>query len=278
MGPLANQIETMLREQALAPGVRLPGERQLAADLGVSRSSLREALRELISHGRLTSRQGGGTFVAAEKFPEPTIVTPASASPISAALAPLSSLAEGEPGYWLDVMELRRSLEGDAAALAAERATPGDHARLKAALAHVMAPRPEAPHAQAEADAAFHMTVAEASHNIVLRQVMAGLFDLLRASISESLQALYRAPASAEPLARQHHAIVKAILAGDGPCARAAALDHLDHVATQLRPLAEAAARHRRAAMALTDHRLRAHAAPDGAASSSTPLQDPLIP
>ncbi|OLP52895.1 GntR family transcriptional regulator [Rhizobium rhizosphaerae] len=256
MTRLAERIETIMSENGLAPGDRLPSERQLAFTLGVSRSSLREALQMLISRGRLVSRQGGGTYVAAKADPQ---ALPA----IAAALSPLTERAAGEPGYWLDVMELRRSLEGDAAAHAALRATPADRLRLQAALDQVTDAGPQDPEAQARADADFHMAVAEASHNIVLRQVMAGLFDLLQASISESLRALYRQPETTEPLARQHRAIAEAILAGDAERARAAALTHLDHVALSLRPLAEADARHRRAAAVLADHAGADHARAD---------------
>lgn len=241
MPTLAEEIETMIAARGLEPGERLPAERALAVELGASRSRLREAIRELVSRGVVTSRQGGGTYVA----------EPGAGLAFGRVLQPLGGLVRVETGYWRDVMEIRKSLDTDAAFHAASRATAADKTRLVAALQAVTDAENADPAIQAQADAAFHMAIAEASHNAVLRQVMAGLFELMRISIAESLTQLFRLPKTVETLDRQHREIVAAILAGEPEKARAAVAAHLAFVEDGLKHLEEAAARERRAAAAL---------------------------
>ncbi|MFG1318533.1 FCD domain-containing protein [Xanthobacter autotrophicus] len=249
MRKLSDEIEALILEGGLEAGARLPSERKLAVDFGVSRSRLREAIQQLVSRGILTARQGGGTFVAA---PAPLAASPLASSPLDKALSPLSSLARMEPGYWQDVMEIRKSLDGDTAYCAALRAGDEDRARLTAAFERLIKAEGADEVTQARADAAFHMAVAEASHNAVLRQVMAGLFDLLQHSISASLEKLYRLPRTAHALEDQHRLIFEAIMEGRADDARDAALRHLDFVEDSLRLIEDAAARERRSVRALS--------------------------
>lgn len=240
MADLTDTIEALIAERGLEPGARLPAERALAAELNVSRPKLREAIRHLSSRGRLVSRRGGGTYVAAPAE------APFSEAALSDALGPLAAEAAGEPGYWHDVMEIRKSLDADMAFHAALRAGPQDKANLQAALENVLSAAATDAQTQAKADSAFHMAVAEASHNAVMRQVMAGLFDLLRHSISRSLEKLYLIPSTAQALDDQHRAIAAAIIAGRPEEARTAALLHLEFVEETLREIEDDAARRRR--------------------------------
>jgi GntR family transcriptional regulator, L-lactate dehydrogenase operon regulator len=238
MRDLSEEIERLIAAGGLDVGARLPSERQLASTFGVSRSSLREAIQKLISRGRLVSRHGGGTYVA----------EPSASTALQDAFTPLKTLVGEWPDYWQDVMEIRKSLEGDAAYYAAERASDEDRARMKMELervSHRHTPQDAAP--LARADVEFHMSIAHASHNAVLIQVMAGLFDLMEQSISHSLEALYRLPSTVDMLEQQHAAIIEAILAGHAAQARTKALEHLEFVERSLRPIEEAAARQRRA-------------------------------
>ena len=230
----------MIAARGLKPGDRLPTERALAVELGVSRSRLREAMQPLISQGVVRSRQGGGTYVA----------DPGRKTFVDAALQPLGGLARLDAGYWRDVMEIRKSLDADAAYYAAERASEPDRVRLVAALEAVTEPGGSDPARQAEADAKLHMVIAEASQNAVLRQVMAGLFELMRLSIAESLKQLFRLPKTADMLDAQHRRIVEAILARQPDKARAAVLEHLSFVEAGLKTIEEEAARARRADLA----------------------------
>lgn len=240
MVALVGQIEALVTARGLCPGDRLPAERALAAELGVSRSRLREAMRELISRGIVTARQGGGTYLS----------EPGAAFALERALQPLGGLVRLESGFWRDVMEMRKSLDTDAAFYAAQRATEADKVRLVAALEAASNDDRTDPGVQAGADAALHMAIAEASHNAVLRQVMAGLFELMRISIAESLKQLFRLPQTSERLDQQHRAIVAAILAGEAHKARAAAAEHLAFVEDGLRQIEDEMARSRRASLA----------------------------
>lgn len=148
-------------------------------------------------------------------------------------------------------MELRKSLEGDAAAFAALRAEAEDKTRISAAydvLTEALAAGlPEL----AILDAGFHMAVARAAHNAVLYQIMTGLEGLLETSISDSLASLYQFPGVPEELDRQHRRILEAVIAGDPSEARGAATDHLIFVESCLESVEQEAARRKRFAHAL---------------------------
>lgn len=227
---LSQQLMTLIRQDGLRPGDKLPAERTLAAHLHVSRTSLREALRGLIQAGCLTARPGSGYYLRSAPLP---LTTP-----------PLTSLIQQNPSYWHDIMEIRRALEAEAAYHAALRATEADRARL-ASHAELMARTHEAkdPQADAKADASLHLLIAEISHNLVLLQVMRGLFELLAVSISHSLEKLYTRPRTFQTLMRQHQTLLQAIIAGQPEQARKAALLHLDFVAATLRHIEDDDAR-----------------------------------
>lgn len=249
MPALSEQIEIMIATGKFSSGDRLPAERQLAVELGVSRSSLREAIKQLVSCGLLISRRGGGTYVT----------SPEAAEPVRAALLPLAPLARSEGGYWRDVMEIRKSLEGDVAAFAALRASAEDKARISTAydvlnaelFCEVRARNPlNAPATLAKLDTGFHMAIARAAHNVVLYQVMTGLEGLLEASISGSLAKLYQLPGTPDALNAQHRHIMEAILAGRAEDARTAAIEHLLFVEDRLKRIEDDAARMRRSSHA----------------------------
>ena len=152
---IVERLETMILEGALKAGERLPAERVLAERFGVSRPSLREAIQKLVAKGLLVSRQGGGNYVAAELG--------------STFSDPLLHLLESNPDAQRDLLEFRHTLEGSCAFYAAQRATPVDHERLRAAfdeLQRCYAPNSKASRAEeGAADARFHLAIAQASHN-----------------------------------------------------------------------------------------------------------------
>jgi GntR family L-lactate dehydrogenase operon transcriptional regulator len=238
--PLVDRLADLIAQRALAPGQKLPSERTLASEFGVSRSSLREAIGVLTSRGVLVARHGGGTFLAEDEHAALT-------DPIADALLPLAPLARSDAGYWKDVAEIRFSLEGDArisppCALANQTSSVCNR--------HISPspPRPSMPGAQARTDAAFHLAIAQASRNVVLRQVMSGLLRLLEISIADTLRQLYRLPDIVAQLDKQHRQILDAILAGRAEEARQHANAHLDFVQQRLLDIEEAPARARRAA------------------------------
>lgn len=235
-------VEALILERGLAAGDRLPAERDLAAMLGVSRNSLREALTRLAARGRITVRKGGNLVAAP---PQPA----AQAWSQTTIAAPLASAIGTDSGFGHDVLEVRDGLEGQAAYYAALRAGPDDLARIGACFDAMTACHGRGDAAEdARCDAAFHLAIAEASHNAVLRSVMASMFDLLQASISQSLARLYTVPHTAERLLEQHGRLRDAIVAGDADAARRASDDHLAFVARTVRAIDEDRARRERAA------------------------------
>ncbi|MTH34099.1 FCD domain-containing protein [Paracoccus limosus] len=232
---VAAEIEALIRRRDLRPGQRLPSERALSEQLGVSRTSLREAITRLATRGVVEVRKTG--LVAGQTRPgdwaQRTIA------------APLAPLVTEHVGYGHDVMEIRHALEGAAAQAAATRADAEDLARLRIAYERMREAHggTTPPMDEARLDAAFHLAIAEASHNAILYQVMSSLFGLLQASISESLEKLYLLPRDFEAVSQQHDRLYHAILAGDAAEARRASDTHLTFVETTIRQIDDDLAR-----------------------------------
>ena len=218
---VCQEIERLVLEGSLSPGERLPPERQLAERLGVSRPSLREAFRTLNSRGILESQRYGGTFVTEKLNP--------------ALEDPLLELISSAPESHKDVLELRHAMESLAASIAATRHTEKDKISLRNAYKRLIVSHgQDDPVLEARADAAFHLTIAEAAHNIILLHVMRSLFSLLRRSIRYNLENLYTQPGMFEQLRDQHYHLLTAILNGDPEAAFAASEQHINHIETTL--------------------------------------------
>lgn len=237
---LVDALLGLIAERSLNPGDRLPSERQLALDLGASRPSVREAIRILASRGLLLSRQGGGTYVQAPPAAAP-------AGPREQLVRSLGELVSDDPEYRYDVLEARYALEGGTAWHAALRATAEDRARIRARFDDMLRYQGRGdPERSSQADAQFHLAIAEASHNAVLLQMMRGVFDLLRATVTENRQRMYVLQHTQEQLTAQHQMLMQAILDGDAEAARATVWHHLDYVHQSVRALDEDEARRAR--------------------------------
>ena len=235
---IVERLETMILEGALKAGERLPAERVLAERFGVSRPSLREAIQKLVAKGLLVSRQGGGNYVAAELG--------------STFSDPLLHLLESNPDAQRDLLEFRHTLEGSCAFYAAQRATPVDHERLRAAfdeLQRCYAPNSKASRAEeGAADARFHLAIAEASHNAVLLHTIRGLFDLLKHNVVTNIGGLYlQRSETRERLREQHRQLFEAIIEGRADEARECSQRHIDYVQEVLHEGGEEAKRLARA-------------------------------
>ncbi len=231
---LVERLRAFISEHNLSPGARLPAERQLAQQLNVSRSSLREAIQKLISQGVLISRRGGGTFVREGErlWSEQRLVMP------------LSTLLSDDPGYRYDVLEARIAIESSTAWHAAKRATAEDKLRLSTCYEAMLSINDSKdPDLAAHSDVRFHLAIAEASHNLVLLQAMRGLFDLLQSSVMQSRQRMYIVPMIFNQLSAQHQAIYQAILQGEAEQARRVTIQHLEFVDSTMRTLYEEEAR-----------------------------------
>lgn len=214
---VVRQIELLILEGVFRDGDRLPGERDLALELNVSRPILREALKELEGRGLLTSQHGGGTFVA-------DIVGQIFSEPVTALIGRHARATR-------DYLEYRRELEGLTAQLAATRATETDKALLSRIIDDMRSAH-ESANAEDElsADVEFHNAIGEAAHNIVLLHTMRACYRLLSEGIFFNRRAVFTQSNSGNALLEQHIAIFEAIMAGDARSAKQAAQDHIDFV------------------------------------------------
>lgn len=231
---IASQLESMIAEGTLQPGERLPAERTLSERMGVSRPSLREAIKKLASKGLLMSRQGGGTYVMKS---------------INEGITdPLLELIQHHPESRFDVLEVRHALDGLAAYYAAIRATDQDRYTIQKKYEKMinLHHTSDNPMDEALADAAFHLSITEASHNIVLLHIMRSLFAVLEKSIQHNLDKLYTIPKVFDPLSNQHEALMSAVVRGEPEAARIAAQEHMIFVEESLQTIDKEQARHER--------------------------------
>jgi GntR family transcriptional repressor for pyruvate dehydrogenase complex len=223
---ICTQVEALIVDGKLRSGEALPSERDLAQRLKVSRPSLREALLRLEAHGLVRVRRGGGYETA-------DVLAPTLTDPLVHLLHRHARAVE-------DVLEMRYAFEALCASFAAERANATDVRRIgKAFRASDRRRGPHDPLGDADADAEFHLAIAEASHNTALVHVMRGLYNLLRTSAHRARETLYRQPGNVEFLRDQHRAIYEAIVARDADEARAAAQVHLGFILASVRQMRE---------------------------------------
>ena len=235
---VVQDLRTLVEINQMQVGDRLPAERKLCEQLGVSRSSLREAIQQLTSQGMLVSKVGAGTFL--QQLP-----TNWSQYQI---VQPLSNLIDEDPAYRFDVQEARMVLEGGTAWYAAQRATAEDLKNIRACyeqIAHfqILGDDDQA----AIADAKFHLAIAEASHNLVLIQMMRGLFDLLQYNVVLGRRKVYTEAHRFDQLHDQHFQVMDAIERQDPEAARSAVCGHIEFVVQQVRMIDEEDARRQRA-------------------------------
>ncbi|HWU27822.1 MAG TPA: GntR family transcriptional regulator [Microbacterium sp.] len=208
-------IERDLLDGRLGPGDRLPSERDLAADLGVGRSSVREALRVLEVMGLIRTATGSG--------PQAGAIVIAAPSGGMSTLLRLQVAAQGFP--LADVVQTRLVLED--AVVARLSADPRrDLAGIRGILTAMDADDLTAPEFLA-LDAELHYALAEASGNTVIAATMAGLRTAIESYVLEGSARIEDWDAMASRLRTEHHAIVDAIEAGGADAARALVHDHI---------------------------------------------------
>lgn len=235
---VVQKLQGLIEQRHLKQGDRLPAERQLATSLGISRPSLREAIQQLNSLGILASRRGDGTYIQQlpETWSQQLIVEP------------ISNLIEEDPEYRFDVQEARIVLEGGTAWYAALRSTEADRAKIHQCFDEIAYHQLKGDSAAAAvADANFHLAIAEASHNLVLIQMMRSLFDLLQYNVVLGRKKVYNHPVSADQLSEQHFQVMDAIDRQDAQAARDAVCGHIEFVIDHVRSLDEDEARQKRA-------------------------------
>jgi DNA-binding FadR family transcriptional regulator len=214
------RLGTAIRLGLLVPGTKLPPERDLADELRISRSTLRQALTTLVQSGHLVSVRGrkGGTFVAEQP--------------------PLADSAEGDDGDALGaeawaVLDYRVAIETGATLLAAERAGPQELARLSE-LVKKMKSSPEFEEYR-RADVRFHISVAEAAHSARLVSAMTEV----QGQMTDLIAQIAHPEAVLTQSNEQHSEIVKLLSIGDGPGAARLMREHIEgteHILAGLLP------------------------------------------
>lgn len=205
---VAEQIRHFVRGEGLSPGAKLPGERDLAVRLGVSRPSLREALIALEIEGTVEVRLGSGVYLLPEQPVAPHSGEPMGDSPS-------------------DLMQARIAVEGTVALLAAARVTPEAIAQLAETLDsmqdEIAAERSPVAH-----DRAFHKDIATLCGNAVLVRIVGELFDGRHSPISEKFQDKFGTPQTWRLALSEHRAILSALESKDGLLAQTMMRHHLD--------------------------------------------------
>ncbi|KPH62743.1 transcriptional regulator PdhR [Pseudoalteromonas porphyrae] len=209
---ILEQLENMILEGSLAPGEKLPPERELAKQFEVSRPSLREAIQKLEAKGLVTRRQGGGTFVKNQLEEGLT--------------DPLFDLISKHPESQFDLLEFRHALEGIAAYYAALRGTGTDFEKVKQSFDYIALADVDLQQ-KAKAINAFHFSVAEASHNVVLLHLVRGMQALLEQNVLQNLTVLLEKPHISKQLAQHRRLLMDAVIEGNPEQARLASNAHL---------------------------------------------------
>lgn len=218
--PLVEQAAARLRAQitggAWPVGTRLPGETTLAKELGVGRSTLREALRALVGAGLVQPRQGAGVFVIATE--------PVADWPTRLRRAAVT-----------DVYEVRMLMEVQAARIAALRRTDEDIAAMSAALAGRKAAAAAADPEFVDADIALHAAVVAAAHNPVLTDLFAEFTPALRQGLIDLLELTDVRAEEQNHGEAAHTALVRAVESGDADGAALVAEQELQSTLDLLR-------------------------------------------
>jgi GntR family transcriptional repressor for pyruvate dehydrogenase complex len=207
---VADQIEQLIAGESLRPGDKLPGEREMADRMGVSRTVVREAIRVLGVRGLIVVKTGCGTYVQ-----EP------SGQAAAASIERFLRLWQpSEP--FTHIHEVRRMIEVETAGLAAERAMDDDIARLHSTIDGMAVSQSDLDE-YIKQDHAFHEELAKATHNSLFNVLLSPISDLLHQVIVVSVQA----PGALEAGLNHHLNILEQVRQHDPPAARQAMREHL---------------------------------------------------
>ncbi len=212
------QLVSMINRGQLKPGEKLPSEREMASDLGISRQSLREALYRAKIMGLIEVRQGEGSFVLS--YPHESLQ------------APLLVLLEEEVERIFEFFEIRKLIEGWCAEKAAAVATIVDLEKMKEILEKMEKVLPSDATWQ-EVDMEFHLSVAAATHNVIAVHIMEAL--------RESFDAFFRfrkvitKSEKKDLIWRHHDEVYKAISQRNASLARQKIVDHLNFIERKIR-------------------------------------------
>jgi GntR family transcriptional repressor for pyruvate dehydrogenase complex len=211
---IVEQLKELISTGELKPGDKLPSEREMSDSLGVSRTSVREALTALEAIGILDIRPGEGTFVRETSMAE-------TFWPLFLVLT-----VERSPGNQL--MEVRRVLETESAALAAQRATEEQLAKIADILQQMK--KADTVQEAVSFDLKFHYAIAEATTNSILLRIMNTVADLMHHTFRHDREQLYASGDHGVQIINEHEAILNAIRSRNSELARTRMLEHINNI------------------------------------------------
>ena len=204
---IADQIRAFIDKGNYAPGARLPPERDLAQQLGVSRPSVREALIALEIEGSVEVRMGAGVYVCSVTQRKPLALATMGESPI-------------------ELMQARAAIEGTVVQLACAKATPEALAALRQILDNMLAAMAQ-DRSPLVFDRQFHQTIAAMTGNAVLERMVGELFDLRHSPIATRVSAHSESSQTWATALQEHEAILRALENRDVLAAQTALRMHL---------------------------------------------------
>lgn len=205
----ADRLTGYIRSNGFKEGDRLPSERELSAQFGVSRTTVREALKKLAAIGYIESRHGGGTFVKKIDF--------------GTFIDPLSATLNSNVKMFLELLEVRKMLECETARLAAERINETNRKIINDALAQMEKEIAEGG-TGIDGDSEFHLAIAKATENGALKSILEMCRDILNTTRNTTLSSKKKR----DEALRDHRKIARAIFSGDQETAVAEMKKHID--------------------------------------------------
>lgn len=209
---IIDQFKTMIANGTLNKGDKLPSERDLVNQLGVSRASIREALSALQMIGLVEARQGEGNFIRGN-FEESLI------EPLSLIFMLHHSKAE-------EILELRKVIEIETAAIAAEKITEEEIEKLKFFVENLKEAKDEI--LKVQYDKKFHYQIAKASKNVLIVNMLNAVSSLMDSYISEARSNILRVEENKQILVKQHEDICRALCNHDSKSAAEYMRIHLE--------------------------------------------------
>jgi len=229
---IAGDLLQQIAGGALPAGAKLPTEAELAERYGVSRAVVREAMAQLKSQNAVEARQGSGVYVSRHGLVLPLRIDPGDVESLRAVL---------------QLLDVRRALEAEAAGQAAARRTPRQLRKIEEALEEIGAEVAQGRDGVA-ADVAFHSAIAQAAGNPFLLNTLRFLNQYLEAAVRITRSNEATNADFSRQVREEHHALVEAIRAGDPISARHMAQTHLYNAGRRLQQSAQAGAAQRRGA------------------------------
>lgn len=211
---IMNQIKESIRSGKLKKGDRLPSERAMAEQLGVSRAAVREAIRAMELMGLVNCIQGEGNFIP-ETFENSLI-------------EPLSLMFMLNKSKVTEIGELRRALELESVRLAASKITPEAIDRLNKTIEVIMTSENETE--RVEADREFHYEIAKASENMFIINILNSLSQIIEEQMAGVRENIVANKKNIKIITVSHKAIVDALAEGDADAAIDAMSSHMNSV------------------------------------------------